>query len=1179
MSGIDRQKVLSLWAHALAPDEAQPPQPEADVPFSLAGGHSLAAARLIAAIRSELGRQLPFVRILREDPTPDQLVEMLAGVEVAGPSESPQPAGVAASRRTHLRAPLAHWMRPVWAYHRLHPESPAYNVVRVLTMAGRISPGALRAAAAQVADRHEALRACVPESRPGHPEFLVRPSVAPALTIEVIRVADPDTASDWELSAPAEVQAALAAAADGAFDMARAPLWRLHVVYVPELERTWLTLVMHHLVSDLRASDVVLFELADAYGAQVSGAPARVSEAPSLVAHLTAESALAVSPDAEQRHRADMEWWAQTLAGCGPARPLPLSRAAAPLELPIADSVMVGLDTAAVEGLARELRVTTATVLMTAATLVLASWRGPGAGADVVGVPSMRSQRSEDQDLVGFLVDTVPVRCALDLTADFAAACDAVRSTYLDGLEHASATLGDIMSRLAIPRESTRTSLIGLWFNDLTHARRPPRFASLDTVEYDFAPRWALFDHGLYVNSTSAGIRVHSVVPRGTLSAADHRALLEQLRRVVEGAIRDWSRPVEELLRPEPEPRLELPLGSADTTAQLIRERANRDPDAPAVRHPDGELSYGQLAAAITTAATGWDERCRIALGADRSLGHVVARLAAVDSGASVVLVDSGWPAQRQRMAIEAAGATEAVHIGENVLGQVRLVPRAADGGGQAIQFTSGTSGTPMGVATAHAVRQVCLDELGNWLGMGAQDRMSFLSGPSHDPSWRDIELPLRAGASLHLPPQSVQHDPLQLVGWLLQSRITVACLTPPLLAIALDGAAPASLPELRLVISGGAPLSGKLVRRLHEVAPTVTVLNGYGCTETPQLLTALRLEPATPIPTDGDLPVGTALPGRHAEVRTSTGAPCDTGQLGSIWACGPRIAQGYLGDGPALDRRLASRFRTDPDGTRWFETGDLARHDAAGVLTLAGRGDRQRLVNGHRVVLDEIEAIARGVPGVAGAVVEVIGSGSTQSLRLSVSVTPGAQQQAQADVRTRLRELLPSALVPARVDVVDALPLTGNLKSQPPPVTGEADAGPVSAVPVDIEPASSDLDAVRELAETVLGAPLRLSDNFFEAGFDSVTLLHFGAELGNLLGCEVAATALFRYPSLQRLLPELGVRWLEVNTPVRTRETAAPRPTAGAGAEPTGTGAGQSSRDRRRQLRTAIRRELRDPD
>lgn len=1145
--------VRSLLASVLGCEPGVPPP---DLPFSVAGGHSLAAARLVATLRAELGVAVSLVSLLRSDPTPDQLVAMVQSAARASADDLSGPPRSTAYR-SHTRAPLSRLMQPLWAFHRLYPESPAYNVMRVLTVPGQIRPAALRGAAAELAERHDALRSCILETRPGEPEVVVRPQSVPIVSAEVIHDHLLDREPDWEVAVPPLVEAAVRAAADRPFDMTVAPLWRLHLVYEPRFDRTWLLLAMHHLISDLRASDIVLLELAVTYERRLSSPRASAPDlppTPSLVEYLMTEAEYTTSTAAQTG--ADLAWWSRILGDRPVPRRLPLTGAPASDDEFRADSEIVTLDAEPVDRLARTLRVTSATVLLTASLITLTSWRD-GDDVDIAGIPSVRIRRPEDQNLVGFLVDTIPVQCKLEPQTSFADACATVRAAYLDCLEHTSGTIGELMAHLHIPRESARSSLVSLWFNDLTHSRRPSRFGGADCTEPDLAPGWALFDLGLYVQRRASVLRLHGVATRSTFPPGTLRSLITQIARVVQRAITDPGQQAARLVAPNPAPPPRRETAAGTPLAEAVREHAARVPAATAICCSDRTIRYQELAERMTCQAAHWGSGSRIALGASRSPEHVVNLLAATAASASVVLIDPSWPAARQLAAIEVAGVTETAGLGEEITAAARFVPRHPGYGGLAIQFTSGSTGIPLAVATRHSVRETCLADLARWSQVTAADRVSFLSGPSHDPSWRDIGLPLLVGGSLHIPPENVQRDLGQVLAWMRAEGITVASATAPLLALAVAADA-VPLPRLRILISGGAPLSAPLARQLRAIAPSATIINGYGCTETPQLLTALVLRPGETIPDNGDLPVGQPLPGRLAEVRTKSGLPCDVGQLGSIWAAAPLIADGYLGPTPDGDGLTATRFRKAED-MRWFDTGDLARRDADSVFVLAGRADRQCLINGHRVVLDDIESVARAADVVGAAIASVIGSGDRASVRLAVQPVSGAKarpDEIRELVWQRLRDKLPVTMIPASIVVTGSLPMTANLKvAAAEPVATQQPA----LAATDRSPLPSAAMEIVRLAESVLGAPLELADNFFEAGFTSLTLLHLTAKLGVMLERDIPSITLFRFPSLQRLLAYLGI--IE----------AAKRP---APASP-GTG---SVRDRRRQLRSAIRSRFENP-
>lgn len=85
----------------------------------------------------------------------------------------------------------------------------------------------------------------------------------------------------------------------------------------------------------------------------------------------------------------------------------------------------------------------------------------------------------------------------------------------------------------------------------------------------------------------------------------------------------------------------------------------------------------------------------------------------------------------------------------------------------------------------------------------------------------------------------------------------------------------------------------------------------------------------------------------------------------GELRIAGPNLADGYLGD----PRRTAEVFVTDPDGVRWYRTGD-AGTVTGGVVAVTGRIDNVIVSGGVNVSLDRVERVVHTVPGLAGAVV-----------------------------------------------------------------------------------------------------------------------------------------------------------------------------------------------------------------
>ncbi|MER7172854.1 condensation domain-containing protein [Streptomyces mesophilus] len=1090
-----RELTHRAW-HATLPGTRQSPVPPDQQRFLTAGGQSLAAGRLIATLRADLGVDIPLAAVLRDNPSLDELVALVARrladqpLATVAATTPPTASGPAPSREA-----LPPSMRRVWTWHRLNPTSPAYNVVRVLRVDGRLDPTVLRTGLNDLVTRHEALRSAVVEERPGHPELVVGEGRPAPLTVQVLH--DPSPA--------AALQSALYDLAELPLPLHRAPLWRAGLIYSPSTGQSWLALVMHHIISDLRATDIVLNDLATAYAARATGTtPHWPDPAPSLLEHLRHEHAAADSP----RREDDLSWWTERLQHVPTTVPLPLAAGTAPSTY-AGDCRTLELDTEASNALDQAVRdhgLTPAGLLLTATAVVLAGWRGHTATA-VVGLPSVRRSRFEDLGLVGFLLDTLPLPLDVDPEGTFRTEASKIQNFYAEAAEHTLPSFDDIVDRLELPRGgSARSPLVSVWFNDLTQAAPPTKIHGMSVEEHDLPPRWSLFDLGLYVRRNADRYQLHLVTPQGMFEPADMAEFLRQTAESAQRATRDLDQP---LYTPHAAaPAMPAVTPSPQRTVALLRHHARSRPTAVALRGARGSLTYGQVWArveqeAATLRDTTGSGPAVVALPARRDSTFVVRLLACWEANVAPVLVDAEWPESRRASAASTAGVTHAYPWqGE---GPATATGAPATSGFGHTLFTSGTTGEPLAVRVDTEVLDQALADLAQWLGVTEHDTISFLSGPAHDPALRDIGLALRAGATLALPPPEVLRNPARTAGWLRQEEVTFVNATPALLdlALSLDGSA---LPNLRVVVCGGAVLPVATAALIRSAARNADIVNGYGCTETPQLVTAHRVRAGEPLPATGQLPIGAPLPGRQVIVVDEHGGPCEVGRPGQIRILAPYIARDYLGGGN-------DRFGMSADGRRHLDSGDLARLDARGRLHYAGRRDRQVQVNGYRLDLHEVEAAARSCTGVTDAVAELVGQDGAQTVRVWARRASGADLT-EGRLRSHLSATLAASAVPAGIHLVDRLEMTANLKTAAP-------ASPPPAVTPVVTPAGQDPDVdprLQEVAERVAGRRLRSDENFFEAGLTSIPLLQMVAELSDVLGRQIPPVAAFQHPNLSAL-------------------------------------------------------------
>jgi acyl-CoA synthetase (AMP-forming)/AMP-acid ligase II len=369
----------------------------------------------------------------------------------------------------------------------------------------------------------------------------------------------------------------------------------------------------------------------------------------------------------------------------------------------------------------------------------------------------------------------------------------------------------------------------------------------------------------------------------------------------------------------------------------------------------------------------------------------------------------------------------------------------------------------------------------------------------------------LSAGGTCVVPPGVATATPAALATFLETKHITVLHATPPLLRLLLAALhdSPRRLDALRLVVSGGAPLTAGLVRGLRGCS-AAEVVNAYGLTESPQIAAWHPVTGTGAVSGATALPIGRAVPGGQLLVRTPDGRPAAPGQRGELVLRGGRLALGYL-DGAGRD----GTFGTDPDGTPVLYTGDLARIDPAGLVHLDGRADRQIQLHGFRIEPASVEAAAARHPLVDHAVARLRTEAESATLELEVSGTGALEPD---DLLRHLRAALPPYAVPTAVRITGLVALNANNKPAVAPLPSTVEAPPEMS-DVDTARHGPVLAAVRE----VLGRDIPVTRNFFDAGLTSMSLLRLRDVLARRLGRPVRVTDLFEHPTVRALTARLA--------------------------------------------------------
>jgi fatty-acyl-CoA synthase len=213
---------------------------------------------------------------------------------------------------------------------------------------------------------------------------------------------------------------------------------------------------------------------------------------------------------------------------------------------------------------------------------------------------------------------------------------------------------------------------------------------------------------------------------------------------------------------------------------------------------------------------------------------------------------------------------------------------------------------------------------------------------------------------------------------------------------------------NVRVVMSGGAPLPVSLVKQYHEAG--IVLQQGFGMSEAAPSISTLSKDLA--LKKAGS--IGKALFHVEAKVVDDDMNDLPAGDVGELVIRGPNLLQGYW-------KRPEDTEEAFSGG--WFHTGDMARMDDEGDLYIVDRKKDMFISGGENVYPAEVENAVFELPQVAeAAVIEVKDEKWGEVGRAIVALKPEEQLTEQAVIRF-LKGRLAKYKIPKRVVFVDNLP------------------------------------------------------------------------------------------------------------------------------------------------------------
>lgn len=1117
-----------------------------DDDFFRIGGHSLLATRVAAQVNEYLGSDLS-LREVFESPTIAGLARILEEGNNAVGTHVPTVRVGKVKRPEEL--PVSFGQQSLWVIDQLGGPGGRYVVPISSRLSGALDETALLQAICDVVVRHEALRTLIVQEMN---DQLMQVIVPPRKALSRLVVISEDFTSAHRVEADARV----AELVQTPFDLASDIPIRAGLLRTGEAE--WmLVLAVHHHAVDEWSMPSLLVDLSMAYRARLEGMepnwlPLPLQYADYAIWHRTV---LGSENDPDSLLSMQLKYWKKTLAQAPEQSTLCLDRPRPAEPSYRGEELLFQIDAEVSAGVRRVADKRGLSMFMIAQA-VTALTVSALSGSDEVVIGSPVGGRTEDglEEVIGYFVNTLPIRHHFDGSDTIGDVLDRARQSVLAGFAHQLVPFEHITHAVGADRAVNRNPVfqVMLTYQHHTNTQPPLLLPGVKTSPLSVSLGAVKTDIDLYLADAQDGISgflsyATDIFDRPTI---DRFVLIfERIMKVVATNPDQRIAGLNLLSIEENEQLIELSTGEKleqITVDSLLRQQAANSPYAVAVvtTHKK-QWSYSMLdnrVNALSQLLVDYGVRVgsRVAILLPRSANLVTVLAAVIRAGAVYVPIDTEYPAKRVAMALEDTEPAVVVTDEATLTTQPKLIDHVTvlidnqivrsrlqagqteapvldrpitPGDGAAVIFTSGTTGRPKAVQLSHSALVNRLIWGRDELALHSESVALFKSGLGFVDATTELLGPLISGASVVIASEEEARDPASLVALIAESQIT-HLLTVPSLANAI-----CNIPEvfkflgsLKSWVCSGEVLTTNTVSAIKQVAPDVVVRNFYGSTEITGDATISIMG------SDDAVTIGTPVANIRVRVLDRWLRPLPAGVKGELYVGGEQLADGYL----AQSDLTAERFVADPhskSGGRLYRTGDFVSWSRDGRLKYHGRTDDQVKIRGFRIELNEIRTVLEQHPEINSAVVvaaeHIAGDKYLAAYIMTSSAVP-VDESLVHSFREYVAKLLPEYMVPVVYIRVDEFPTTHNgkidLHSLPAPNRSKSSGAVLAPDTVTERSVARIFHEVLHLAEDT---QLSKDDDFFHLGGHSLMATRVVAKLNSLTGSALTLRDIFDGPTI----------------------------------------------------------------
>ncbi|MDP4143057.1 MAG: amino acid adenylation domain-containing protein [Bacillota bacterium] len=1018
--------------------------------------------------------------------------------------------------------PLSYSQQRLWFLYEWEPESPSYNIPCLFHLSCKVDTSILNDTVNKIILRHEILRTKYKVVK-DEPVQIIHPFV-PIQMNAIDLTLTPESEQEKKLDSLIKAQSIEPFNLEEDFPI-RAYLYKL------DEENYYLLLNIHHIACDGWSISIITSEIQKIYSALANDEQIELSSIDIQYADYAAWQRKYIANEVLERH---LTYWKSKFEGELPVLQLPTDKPRPPVKSFKGAALKRSIPLDYFEKLKTLCKEEDATLYMvTLAAFFTLLYRYTGQTDIVIGSPIANRNRSEVENIVGFFVNTLPLRVDLSEKVTFRETVKYIKKITLEAYEHQDLPLEKIIDSLNIERDLSHNPLFQTLF-----VMQNMSFEEINPEGFNcqfcgsINPDCSKFD--ITFSLCGDNIQVEYSVDLFTEDTIIR--MLDHFMTIIDEASENPDECISEikLLSEKEEQQILIDWNNTElihpedfNIVKCIEEQAKKNPHSTALVFEGISYTYkemnsdaNRIAHYLISKGIGPEKVVGIFL--ERSADFVISMLAVLKAGAAYVPLDPTYPADRIEFMLQES-KTELLITNKKLSSEINLRDidifyidqdlnhlssenpeiKTSPENLMYIIFTSGSTGTPKGVCVELKNFHNYINGILKQFNINEALNYAMISTLAADLGTTNVFCALCTGGTLHVISYDRSCDPDGVAEYFREHPIDVMKMVPSHLEVLLEASHPEYIIPHKLLILAGEALTWDAVHKIRSLRPSCKIQNNYGPTETTVSALAYPITDESLDHTSNIVPIGRPIGNVKAFVLDTKFNPVPVGVPGELYIGGKGVTRGYLNNKELTNSRFIESSFIHMPGEYLYKTGDRVRFLVDGSIEFLGRMDRQIKIRGFRIELGEIESIITSNEIVKDAVV-ILKETDKSEKRIAAYVVFEAFNDSEDKVqrlKKGLKDKLPEYMMPNIIMELDSLPLnaTGKIDTAKLP---DCDFSFQSAGTSSEQPCTDTEKRIAEVWKDILQInTVGIDDNFFELGGESFKALKVVRRLGDWIG------------------------------------------------------------------------------